>query len=271
MKQRSNALAVQAARNIQPTRLPNVTSDSPRMLLVDVSKPMRRLLVKMLKKSSPDIIVGVAGSVAEAVRIFYVLRPKTVLLSLDLPDGSGLEILRHAMALDPYCMIIVLAGRADSKTRLECFEEGADFVFEKSIALERAIETAGRASRRQFARTPRRPAPRRAFSEDFVLANKSGLHALPAARLVKLVGRCHAAVEIAYGDRKANGKDMMEVMALGAECGARITVTAAGNDAAQALAGIRSLVAKNFHDDALPAGRKGVPPRCPRPKPGAHA
>ena len=265
MKQKLNALAVPAAR------LPDVNSDTPRMLLVDVSKPMRRLLVKMLKKSSPDIIVGVAGSVAEAVRIFDALRPKTVLLSLDLPDGSGLEILRHAMALDPYCMIIVLAGRADSKNRLECFEEGADFVFDKSMALERAIETAGRASRRQFARIPRRPAPKRAFSEDFVLANKSGLHVLPAARLVQLAGRYRAAVEIAYGDRKANGKDMMEVMALGAECGARITVTAAGSDGAQALAGIRSLVAKNFHDDVLPAARKGIPTRHPRPKPGAHA
>lgn len=219
------------------------------MLLVDVSKPMRQLLVKMLRKSSPDIVVAVAGSVAEAVRTFDVLKPKTILLNLDLPDGSGLEVLRHAMALDPYCMIVVLASRADAKTRLEYFEEGADFVFDKSVAFERAVETAKQASRRQLSRIPRKPSPRKFFSEEFVLSNKSGLHVLPAARLVKLANGYRATIELTLGNRTANAKDLMEVMALGAECGALVTVTAAGNDAAQGLAGIRSLVAKNFHDE----------------------
>lgn len=228
----------------------------PRLLLVDVSRPMRRLLVKMLKKSAPDILVAVAGSVAEAVRAFDALQPKTVLLSLDLPDGSGLEVLRHAMALDPYCMVVVLASRADAKTRLECFEEGADFVFDKSSDFERAIATAEKASRRQTARSPRRPLPQQSISEEFALANKSGLHVLPAARLVKLAGGYDATIEIAHGNRKANAKDLMQVMALGAECGAHIVVTAAGSDAAQALAGIRSLVAKNFHEDLRPDNRR---------------
>ncbi len=249
MKRKTNAPAVPANRNAQSTPTFAVDRGTPRMLLIDVSKPMRRLLVKMLKKSSPDIVVAVAGSVAEAVRAFDALRPKTILLSLDLPDGSGLEVLRHAMALDPYCMVVVLADRANDQTRLECFEEGADFVFDKSAAFERAIETAGQASRRQLSRSPRHPIPRRSVSAEFVLANRSGLHVLPAARLVKLASEYRAAIEIVYEGRKANAKEMMAVMALGAEYGARIVVTATGSDAAQALAGIRSLVARKFHDD----------------------
>lgn len=258
MKRKTNAPAVPANRNAQSTPTFAVNSDMPRLLLIDVSKPMRRLLVKMLKKSSPDIVVAVAGSVAEAVRAFDALRPKTILLSLDLPDGSGLEVLRHAMALDPYCMVVVLADRANAQTRLECFEEGADFVFDKSGSFERAIETAGQASRRQLSRSPRRPIPRRSVSEEFVLANRSGLHVLPAARLVKLANEYRAAIEIVCEGRKANAKMMVEVMALGAECGARIAVTATGSDAAQALAGIRSLVAKKFHDDLGPRRRPAV-------------
>ncbi len=268
MKRKTNSPGSGANRNVPPRPRPVVRSDMPRMLLVDVSRPMRRLLVKMLKKSSPDILVAVAGSVAEAVRTFDVLRPKTILLNLDLPDGGGLEVLRHAMALDPYCMVVVLASRADAKTRLECFEEGADFVFDKSAALERAVATAQQASRRQLFRTPRRPIPRRFVSEEFVLANKSGLHVLPAARLVKLAGEYRAKIEIACADRTANAKDLMEVLALGAECGARITVTAAGTDAAQGLAGIRSLVAKKFHDDAELAGTGRNPPGRPPPADG---
>lgn len=265
MKKNKNSQANPAPGNGRPHQRSARESDLPRMLLVDVSRPMRRLLVKMLRKSSPDILVAVAGSVAEAVRTFDVLKPKTVLLNLDLPDGKGLEVLRHAMALDPYCMIVVLTSRADAKTRLECFEEGADFVFDKSTAFERAIETAQQASRRQLSRTPRRPSPRRFFSEEFVLANKSGLHVLPAARLVKLANGYRATIEITCGIRTANAKDMMAVMALGAECGAHVTVTAAGSDAAQGLAGIRSLVAKKFHDAAAPAGASS---RQQAPKPG---
>jgi phosphotransferase system HPr (HPr) family protein len=151
------------------------------------------------------------------------------------------------MALDPYCMIVVRSpGRRENAA--ECFEEGADFVFDKSSDFERAIATAEKAARRQTARSPRRPLPRRSISEEFVLANKSGLHVLPAARLVKLANEYRAAIEIVYEGRKANAKNLMEVLALGAECGARIAVTAAGADAAQTLAGIRSLVAKKFHD-----------------------
>ena len=267
MKNNAKNPTVPADRHVLRRTSSAAVAAMPRLLLVDVSKPMRRLLVKMLEKSAPDILVAVAGSVAEAVRVFDALRPKTILLSLELPDGSGLEVLRHAMALDPYCMIVVLARRADVKTRLECFEEGADFVFDKSSDFERAIATAEKASRRQTARSPRRPLPRRSISEEFVLANKSGLHVLPAARLVKLAGGYHATIEIAHGSRKANAKDLMQVMALGAECGARIVVTAAGSDAAQGLAGIRSLIAKNFHDDAVPPGRSSNRPASPSRNP----
>lgn len=249
MKRNARDPAVSVGRKTQSVPPLDVDGDTPRMLLVDVSKPMRRRLVQRLKESSPDIVVAGAGSVAEAVRAFDALQPRTILLSLDLPDGSGLEILRHAMALDPYCMVVVLADRANAQMRLECFEEGADFVFDKSGSFERAIETAGQASRRQLSRSPRRPIPRQFVSEEFVLANRSGLHVLPAARLVKLANGYRAAIEITYEGRKANAKVMVEVMALGAECGARIAVTATGGDAAQALAGIRSLVAKKFHDE----------------------
>ncbi len=248
MKKQAIRPAVESSRKVQPRAQPEVGSHTPRMLLVDDSRPMRRLLIRMLKKSSPDIVVGVAGSVSEAVRTFDVLRPKTILLNLELPDGSGLEVLRHAMAMDPYCMVVVLAARADAKIRLECFEEGADFVFDKSVGFERAVKTAQQASQRQMSRAPRRPVPRQCICEEFVLSNRSGLHVLPAARLVKLAGGYRATIEIVHGDRKANAKDLMGVMALGAECGASLTVTAAGSDAAQALAGIRSLVAKNFHE-----------------------
>ena len=269
MTKKSNSQVAASAHNGQTRGSSAIRSGTPRMLLVDVSKPMRRLMVKMLKKSSPDILVAVAGSVAEAVRTFDVLRPKTILLNLHLPDGSGLEVLRHAMASDPYCMVVVLTSRADAKTRLHCFEEGADFVFDKSDAFERAVETARQASQRQSARTARRPIPRQSISADFVLENPSGLHVLPAARLVKLANEYRAKIEISHGGRAADAKDLMEVLALGAECGAHVTVTAMGGDASQGLAAIRSLVAKKFHDDFAPVGpRRQAPVRRLRPAKG---
>ena len=106
--------------------------------------------------------------------------------------------------------------------------------------------------------------PRLSISADFVLENPSGLHVLPAARLVKLASEYRAKIEISHGDRTADAKDLMEVLALGAECGSRVAVTATGADAAQGLAAIRSLVAKKFHDDSAPV-RRIRPGKCANP------
>ena len=224
-------------------------NDQPVLLLVEADAAARRRMASLLNKMAPNIFVAKAGTVATAIKRLDEYRPGTILLDLALPDGNGVEVLRHAMALDERCMVIIMSDRATAATRLRCFEEGADFVFAKSAAFERALDTARPASKRELTRAARRPSPQRVHSAELRLANKSGLHVLPAARLVRLAQRFTATIRISYNGRLADAKSIMDVIALGAECGAEIALTAEGLDAAQGIAAIRSLAVRHFHEE----------------------
>jgi phosphotransferase system HPr (HPr) family protein len=61
------------------------------------------------------------------------------------------------------------------------------------------------------------------------------LHARPAAEVVRRAATFDADVTLAHGDREANAKSVLGIMALGATGGSELRVSASGNDAAVAL------------------------------------
>jgi len=76
--------------------------------------------------------------------------------------------------------------------------------------------------------------------------NKNGLHARPAAELVKTASRFQSEITMVRDDLEVNGKSIMGVMMLAAECGAELLVRADGPDAEQAVSAIADLVARKF-------------------------
>ncbi len=78
------------------------------------------------------------------------------------------------------------------------------------------------------------------------IVNKHGLHARPAAEMVKAASRYSSDITIARDDLEVNGKSIMGVMMLAAEYGASITLRANGPDADEALETLASLVASRF-------------------------
>ena len=78
------------------------------------------------------------------------------------------------------------------------------------------------------------------------IVNKNGLHARPAAEIVKLSSKFQSEITIVRDDLEVNGKSIMGVMMLAAECGASILVRANGPDAEQAVGAIADLVAAKF-------------------------
>lgn len=252
-----NKVKLDAERKLATAR----RQDRPCLLLVEQDQLVRRRMARGLKKASADIFVLQAGTVAEAIRHVDRFRPGTLLLGLVLPDGSGLEVLHQALAMDDSCMAIVLTDHATPATRLKCFEEGADFVFTKSDAFERALETARRATKRELARACRKPVSQRVQNATLTLANRSGLHALPAAHLVRLTQRFQAALTLSCNGRVADAKSILDLLALGAERGAEIVVTAEGSDAGPALVAVRSLVASKFHEKPTRRTPKRKPPK----------
>ena len=78
------------------------------------------------------------------------------------------------------------------------------------------------------------------------ILNKNGLHARPAAEIVKLAAKYKSEITISRDGTEVNGKSIMGVMMLAAECGASIVLRANGEDAEQALDAIATLIANKF-------------------------
>ncbi len=82
------------------------------------------------------------------------------------------------------------------------------------------------------------------------IINRNGLHARPAAEIVKTAAKFAADVTIARDDVEVNGKSIMGVMMLAAEFGSTVRLTAAGPDADAALEALAALIASKFGESA---------------------
>lgn len=83
-------------------------------------------------------------------------------------------------------------------------------------------------------------------SRDVEIVNPLGLHARPAAQLVKLASQYQSEITVARDGMPINAKSIMGVMMLAAEQGATINISAAGPDAEAAVDALAGLVARGF-------------------------
>jgi phosphocarrier protein len=84
------------------------------------------------------------------------------------------------------------------------------------------------------------------ISRDVEIINPLGLHARPAAQLVKLASQFASEVTVARDGMPVNAKSIMGVMMLAAEQGCTVQVAADGPDAEAAVEAIAGLVARGF-------------------------
>jgi phosphocarrier protein len=75
-----------------------------------------------------------------------------------------------------------------------------------------------------------------------VLASKHGLHARPAADLVRLASKYQSDIKLTKDDITVDAKSIMGVMMLAAECGSEVLITAEGTDEVEAMAAVAELL-----------------------------
>jgi phosphocarrier protein len=78
------------------------------------------------------------------------------------------------------------------------------------------------------------------------VANRNGLHARPAAAIVKAASRFGSRITLKRDDLEVNGKSIMGVMMLAAEFGSTITIRAEGDDATELVDAVASLINNGF-------------------------
>ncbi|MFT7840136.1 dihydroxyacetone kinase phosphoryl donor subunit DhaM [Saccharothrix sp. BKS2] len=95
--------------------------------------------------------------------------------------------------------------------------------------------------------------PRGASPEDTVraevrLLNEVGLHARPAALVVRALDPLDASVVVRFGSAEADAKSVLALMGLGAPGGAAVEVVARGADAAEAVRRVLELAERRFDE-----------------------
>jgi phosphocarrier protein len=87
------------------------------------------------------------------------------------------------------------------------------------------------------------------IKKEFQITNKTGLHARPAALLVKTTARFKSDVTITKDGLEVNGKSIMGVMTLAAERGSVIEITVDGPDENEAIQALEELITGNFFEE----------------------
>lgn len=87
-----------------------------------------------------------------------------------------------------------------------------------------------------------------AVTKELVVQNKMGVHARPAAMIVRITNKFKAEVFVEKDDEQVNGKSIMGLMMLAAGKGSKVKFIANGDDATAMLAEIEALFARKFDE-----------------------
>ena len=83
--------------------------------------------------------------------------------------------------------------------------------------------------------------------KEVVIKNKYGLHARPSAAFVQAASQFSSDISLINEDKIANGKSIISLMVLAAECGAKILLRVNGKDEEEALDALVKLVGNKFN------------------------
>ena len=94
-----------------------------RILVVDDEQSMRELLAIMLRKDGFDVVA--AESRAQAAAVLARGPVDLIVTDVKLPDGDGIEILRHVKAAAPDTVVIVMTAFGSTETAVAALKLGA--------------------------------------------------------------------------------------------------------------------------------------------------
>ncbi len=83
----------------------------------------------------------------------------------------------------------------------------------------------------------------------FVVENKLGLHARPAALFVQTTHKFQSQIRVLKDGQEVDGKSIMGILTLAAEKGSRLTVVAEGPDEAEALNQLEDIFKRKFDEE----------------------
>jgi len=115
--------------------LRHVSGDAPRVMVVDGSKLVRKLIGDVLVRELPNVEVIACAGMAEAQAALSGRNVDLVTTSLSLPDGDGLALARAVREAggQRYVPVIVVSGDAQARLEDRSLSEDVTDYFDKSL------------------------------------------------------------------------------------------------------------------------------------------
>ncbi|WP_166212040.1 response regulator [Cognatiluteimonas telluris] len=115
--------------------LRHVSADAPRVMVVDGSKLVRKLIGDVLVRELPNVHVVACAGMAEARAALDGAPVDLVTTSLSLPDGDGLALARAVREAggQRYVPVIVVSGDAQARLEDRSLSEDVTDYFDKSL------------------------------------------------------------------------------------------------------------------------------------------
>jgi two-component system, NtrC family, response regulator AtoC len=177
-----------------------------KILIVDDDRSIRWALNQAVESWGYE--TAQAGSVAEAIEAFQAEEPDVVLLDIDLPDGSGLDVLNSIKEQHPETIVVMITGNVSVPNTITALRGGAhDFIGkpvkleELRITLRNGLET--KSLRRELKQVRRERAT--SFSFEQIIGESRALR--KAAELAKRVAASDVNAVLLQGE-SGTGKDL---------------------------------------------------------------
>ncbi len=113
------------------------------ILLVEDSLLIIERIIGMLGELDNVKLIVHAANYRESIRMMNEVSADVVLLDLNLPDKSGIELLQVIKTTQPKMKVIVLTNHATEGYREICTSMGADYFFDKSNDFDKIPDVIG--------------------------------------------------------------------------------------------------------------------------------
>lgn len=114
--------------------------DSVRILLADDHPSIRSGIRKLLEYEPEITVIGEAGDGKEALRLAQQLDPDILLLDIEMPLMTGIEVARRLKEVDSTIRILAISSHQDREYVMKMFETGVAGYLAKDEAADLLVE-----------------------------------------------------------------------------------------------------------------------------------
>jgi PTS hybrid protein len=218
------------------------------IVLVSHSAKLAEGLAELAAQMAPDVTIVAAGGLTDgSIGTDY---DEVVAATQRADSGAGVVLL-YDLGSAQMTAELAVESLADPSAAVVADGPLVEGAIAAAVAAQsgqdrKAVAEAAAAAGMPEDLVPVEPATGGGDEIELVLHNEVGLHARPAAVLVRTLSAFDAEVKVRLGEQEADGHSVLALMSLGARQGDRILVQANGPQAAEALAKAKELVEGNF-------------------------